>query len=218
MLCTTQACGRDTAHCDALQTICDGWLACVVVASLSTGSGHRHHLSKTMQTDDLWASPARLAAQISASSGSGLISLAPDQMQPVIPASPANLVDWTMLDRLLRASREHPAVTLAFVLDLFSNALSAQISEIGAVIAADDRPQLRMLAHRLRGGSQQLGAAHLARCWAALESAALNPEIALMDLTELFEQARSSYAATLELLIARVEGDAGGEGDESGSS
>lgn len=117
------------------------------------------------------------------------------------PADPTGLVDWAMLDHLLDMIRKSQIHPLTLVLDLFSHTLSAQITEIAAAVLVDDRAQIRMLAHRLRGGSQQLGAVHLAGRWAALEAAALGAD----PLAELLEQARNSYAQTLAQLTARLE-------------
>lgn len=53
----------------------------------------------------------------------------------------------------------------------FMTALPGQLACLQAAVAAGDRPTLRLLAHRLRGSSGQLGATALSRAFGALEDA-----------------------------------------------
>ena len=53
----------------------------------------------------------------------------------------------------------------------FMTALPGQLASLQAAVAAGDRPTLRLLAHRLRGSSGQLGATALSRAFGALEDA-----------------------------------------------
>ena len=76
---------------------------------------------------------------------------------PLLDASVvATLRDLMLLGRL------YPA---------FMTALPGQLASLQAAVAAGDRPTLRLLAHRLRGSSGQLGATALSRAFGALEDA-----------------------------------------------
>jgi HPt (histidine-containing phosphotransfer) domain-containing protein len=106
-----------------------------------------------------------------------------------------------MLDHLLESIGGTPAQAAAMVLDLFRSTLAAQLNEVAAAVSADDRPRIRILAHKLRGGSRQLGATMLAEHWATLETAAHHGGA---PLGATLERAHGTYDATLVLLSERL--------------
>lgn len=77
---------------------------------------------------------------------------------------------------------EHMVLTLrrlnltASLYPAFIAALPGQVEALRAAIAAEDRPRIRQLAHRLRGSAAQMGAAALAQALQLIEAAAKGPE------------------------------------------
>jgi PAS domain S-box-containing protein len=164
-------------------------------------AGMNDYLSKPVQIEDLRAAlnqPMRCA-------GAPPIALMADaELRPAqagASACDASLIDWTLFNRVLSAMGGEPAQTLAMVMNLFRTTLSAQVTELAAAVATDDRPQIRILAHMLRGGSVQLGAMRLAEHWSDLEAAA---QIDAEPLAERFAHAGRVYDATLALLTERL--------------
>jgi HPt (histidine-containing phosphotransfer) domain-containing protein len=87
---------------------------------------------------------------------------------------------------------------VALVSDLYEREIPAQLAELTAAALAEDRLQTMQLAHKLRGGSWQLGALGLAAACATLEAAAKNP--ARPALAGQAEQIRQIYNETWALL------------------
>ncbi|NJO81540.1 MAG: PAS domain S-box protein [Blastochloris sp.] len=112
-----------------------------------------------------------------------------------------DLIDLPMLQHLLSSVGGPPEQMAAVVLDLFRSVLSAQMRDIAAAVAADDRPRIRLLAHKLRGGSRQLGATILADHWQVLENIA---QIAGEPLDSALVDAQQVYAETLKQITAQL--------------
>jgi signal transduction histidine kinase/CheY-like chemotaxis protein/HPt (histidine-containing phosphotransfer) domain-containing protein len=161
-------------------------------------SGMDDYLSKPVQIDDLRAALTRVSARTERAPGPGRPD--PSPASPSTPVAATDLVDWVLLDRMASALGGTPEQSLDLIRDLFVNAIAAQMAEMAAAITVDDRPRVRLLAHKLRGGSRQLGAARLAEDWDALETAALMEG---QPLGDLLDQAQQTYAATLALLTER---------------
>ncbi len=161
--------------------------------------GMDDYLSKPVQLDDLHRvlSPlARAAAPLpppSAELREGLSGA----------ASPAELLNWPAVERLLASFQRPTLRAAALVYDLYEHELLAQITATAEAVGADDRPQVARLAHKLRGGSQQLGATALAAAWTALEAAARSPD--RPDLAGLLVEVRRIYQLTQELLHERIQ-------------
>ncbi|MBX0330577.1 PAS domain S-box protein [Oscillochloris sp. ZM17-4] len=161
-------------------------------------AGMDDYLSKPVQVEDLCAALDR----------AGLRGGEPARSEPALAPAPSadaarpdDMIDWHMIDRLLASVGGGQDQVSAIVLDLFRSELSAQVEDIAGAIAADDRPRIRLLAHKLRGGSRQLGAALLADHWELIEAAA---QISGEPLAELLAYARHLYAATLAQLTERL--------------
>jgi HPt (histidine-containing phosphotransfer) domain-containing protein len=110
-------------------------------------------------------------------------------------------MDWAMLELLLQSIGGTWEQAATMVLDLFGGTLASQLTDISAAIAAADRPRVRILAHKLRGGSRQLGAVRLAEDWGVLEEASLQAD---EPLDAALERARDTYQTTLALLTERL--------------
>jgi HPt (histidine-containing phosphotransfer) domain-containing protein len=91
--------------------------------------------------------------------------------------------------------------TIAAMLRLFREETPAQLEELEAAIGTLDRNQIRRLAHRLRGGSRQMGARHMAEYCTTLESVAYTAQPA--ELAEILTVICDRYAEASELLTAR---------------
>jgi CheY-like chemotaxis protein len=107
------------------------------------------------------------------------------------------LIDWsalTVLEECLAGDVESPITT---ILHLFTNELALQIDEL-IVIELSERERIAALAHRLRGGSKQLGAQRVAAWCGALErrAATADPEL----ISRLEAQIQQSFAQTLQLV------------------
>jgi CheY-like chemotaxis protein len=156
-------------------------------------AGMDDYLSKPVQRDELRDILVRSIAG----------GIAPDP-QLAVPEQDASVIDWDMLDRMLEALDETPAAAAVVVLELYRTVLAAQLEEIGAAVVAADRPLVQRLAHKLRGGCRQIGAALLVVRLTALEAEAATPA---GPLAALLEDIRRAYDKTLALLAARFAAD-----------
>ncbi len=163
-------------------------------------AGMDDYLSKPVQGDDLRIALDRVGTRIAVAAMRDAAAV-PSPAQPRTPAPAPDLVDWALLDRILGGIGGTQAQSLDLVRSLFGTTLATQMVAIEAAVTTDDRPQVRLLAHKLRGGSGQLGAVRLAACWLALEEVALSDRA---SLTDLLAQARRVYAETLALLTDRL--------------
>lgn len=93
------------------------------------------------------------------------------------------------------------------LVELYRLQLRSDIISLVAVLAADDRPQLVMIAHRLRGASLTLGAIRPARLCVALEQKQ-RPHNETAALIEALSVAGEEAATALELLTGRFSEDA----------
>ncbi|WP_165774817.1 ATP-binding protein [Candidatus Viridilinea mediisalina] len=128
------------------------------------------------------------------------------QTAPQLPSSALaaeeSLVDWRTLDSLIETMGPAPAYGARLITDLFCGPFASQLAELEDALAADDRERMRMLAHKLRGASLQLGANPLANHWARLELALRRGED---NLETLLEAARQTYTTTLAQLEAHLQ-------------
>jgi HPt (histidine-containing phosphotransfer) domain-containing protein len=111
-------------------------------------------------------------------------------------------LDWVIIERLLVSFQLPPCQAAALVRDLYECELSIQISALAAAVQANDRPQAARLAHKLRGGSKQIGALGLAAVSAALEGAAKDP--GRPTLSPGMARIRASYDRTRAGLLTRL--------------
>lgn len=126
----------------------------------------------------------------------------PSLSMPPTMVPGAGLIDWVMLDRLITSFGTTSADAAATVLGLFRATLGAQMEDLGTAVADDDRPRVRLLAHKLRGGSQQLGATLLAGLLSTLETACQGTG---EPLDGHLARARRVYDETFVLLAERLE-------------
>ncbi|NNJ12388.1 response regulator [Chloroflexales bacterium ZM16-3] len=163
-------------------------------------AGMDDYLSKPVQIEDLHAALARTARR-----GGALPSptAQPESAsaQPNNSMQPDDLIDWPMLEHLIGSVGGGPDQVSVIVLDLFRSVLSAQMEDIADAIIADDRPRVRLLAHKLRGGSRQLGANRLSDHWESIEIASQIPGESLVETLAL---ARHVYDKTLAQLTERL--------------
>jgi two-component system sensor histidine kinase/response regulator len=107
-------------------------------------------------------------------------------------AGPANGVrrgdggDLPLLDDAVIADLEHlDGDVLAGLVALYFDEAAGRLSELGAAVDRGDMPMVAEMAHTLRGNSSTLGAAHVARIAAELETTAkagdLTPAAGLLD-------------------------------------
>lgn len=129
--------------------------------------------------------------------------------QPAVPPAPTagpgpqgELVDWPLLDKLLASLGMPPPLAAAMILDLCRSQLALQLDQLDAAAAAGDSELVRVYAHKLCGGSRQIGALALAACGTELEAAALGADIPAA--TGLLARARETHAATLAALAERL--------------
>lgn len=165
-------------------------------------AGMDDYLSKPVQVGDLRAALNRAALPGSNTSTPAAAPPDPRPARQSAPAAASRLIDWAMVEHLIESLGMEPAQSAEMVLDLFSRALSAQLTEITQAVATDDRPQVRLLAHKLRGGSRQLGATRLADQWTTLETAAQSAD---EPLDAILDHARQIYDETLAQLSARLK-------------
>jgi HPt (histidine-containing phosphotransfer) domain-containing protein len=120
----------------------------------------------------------------------------------VPPVERQILVDWDLFNTLLASLGEAPAQAAALVWGLYQHQIADQFAQLGIAVAATDRPRIQQMAHRLRGGSHQLGAVALSRCCMQIEAlAATDADLAL---TNLLRDARDIYDQTLAQVAARL--------------
>lgn len=132
-------------------------------------SGMDDYLSKPVQLEDL----QRVLCPVGQSDPTP--SLAPSQsaMPSVVGASEAQ-VDWEAIDRLIISLQMPKGQAVALVRDMYIHELPTQIDALAQAIERGDHALVGRLAHKLRGGSQQLGAIGVAAACAALEMHANN--------------------------------------------
>ncbi len=117
------------------------------------------------------------------------------------PVGAGEAIDWQVLASVQTALGDDGPETIAAMLRLFREETPEQLEELEAAIGVMDRNQIRRLAHRLRGGSRQLGAQRMAEYCATLESVVhtAQPE----DLAGLLVAICDHYAEAVEMLKAR---------------
>ncbi|NTW97015.1 MAG: PAS domain S-box protein [Oscillochloris sp.] len=156
-------------------------------------AGMSDYLSKPVQLDDLRV--VLLRALTHQAEAERLAS-----PPPTLPAS-APLIDWNILVALESIIGQDALEASRVVLKLWCDDLGSQVAGISTVLAGGDRIQIRALAHRIAGGSQQIGALALATLCDTLEQQATAGEPA--DLVRLGDQIRATYAQALDLIVAR---------------
>ncbi|NNJ13317.1 response regulator [Chloroflexales bacterium ZM16-3] len=115
---------------------------------------------------------------------------------------PTELLNWPAIRQLMSSFQMPLAEAAALVVNLYEREILAQIAAVTAAAQADDRPLVARLSHKLRGGSQQLGASALAAVCTALESAANRPDSLAFD--KEIVQLHALYDRTCALLQERI--------------
>jgi HPt (histidine-containing phosphotransfer) domain-containing protein len=105
----------------------------------------------------------------------------------------AELVDPTRLPEL-RADYGDVALQL---LELFEQTAAETLGELRAALEADDREELRRLAHRLKGSARNVGATGMAQLSAALEVGPPDAPEALARLEAAFGPTCAALRAAL---------------------
>lgn len=159
-------------------------------------AGMDDYLSKPVQLEDLRRLLAPLGANLPASTQEALTPKLPPNVKN--EEEGAALVDWPAIKRLL-ASLEMPRdQATALVHNLYERELPTQLAALTAAVIAEDRPQTARLAHKLRGGSRQLGALALTAACLDLETAAKDPD--MPALISYIEHVRQIYNETWVLV------------------
>ncbi|WP_129628538.1 ATP-binding protein [Candidatus Oscillochloris fontis] len=117
---------------------------------------------------------------------------------PMPPTAEPTLIDWNHLELLAQSLDLDGAATDFNLAQLFEEALLPQLDALDAAIVHTDWDAARRIAHRLRGGSLQLGAHALATLCNQLEQTS-----SLQDAHDLAEQLRPCYQATAVMLYQR---------------
>lgn len=182
-------------------------------------AGMDAYLSKPVQLEELRAAlirPARRAGRTSPRitiqperEPAPVVGALAQSLQALNPARESGLVDWVMLNQLLASIGGTPSDAVMMVCELFRGTLSVQIEEIAVAVANDDRPRVRLLAHKLGGGARQLSAIRLAENCAALEEAL---QLADAPLAAILALIRRTYGQTLTLLTERLASVSDGAG------
>ncbi|NTV62617.1 MAG: response regulator, partial [Oscillochloris sp.] len=158
-------------------------------------AGMDAYLSKPVQREDLRTLLAQAARSTHTPGGFALIS-----EEVVIEY---DLVSEQLLKQLLTSIGGTPQDAAVVVLDLFRDTLATQLLDLGAAVSADDRARVRLLAHKMRGGSRQLGVVRLAELLAMLEAAS---QQASEPLDVLFDMVQRTYGETLAWLTEHLGG------------
>ena len=133
--------------------------------------GMDDYLSKPVQLATLRAALAQMpvmAGQRYRTPPSASLPLTSEQSDS---AQPSAVVDWPTLEHLIETLSDERAEAISLVTMLFHKQIPLQVDEIAEAIMASDYRQISYLAHKLRGGSAQLGALALVRCCADFETA-----------------------------------------------
>ncbi|NTV65436.1 MAG: response regulator, partial [Oscillochloris sp.] len=112
-------------------------------------------------------------------------------------------IDWATIERLLFSLQLPKDQAATLVCELYEHELANQLHTLSAAIESDDRSLIARLAHKLRGGSRQLGANGLAAACMALEVAAKDPSAT--SLTDDIANVRASYTETWSLIQAQLQ-------------
>ncbi|NTW03421.1 MAG: response regulator, partial [Oscillochloris sp.] len=163
-------------------------------------AGMDDYLSKPVQLEDLrrLLVPLNNVAPPVAPSVSPLLRLSGMKSAVEVNAQ----LDWSTVERLL-GSLEMPRDQAAMlVCDLYERELPIQLAALSAAIEAEDRIQAARLAHKLRGGSRQLGALALASACATLEATA--KDVHNPALVNQLKQVHQIYNETLALIQYRL--------------
>lgn len=110
-------------------------------------------------------------------------------------------IDWHVLESVEAALELEGPETVVAMLRLFREETPLQLEQLEAAVGTLDRDEVRRIAHRLRGGSHQLGARRLAEQCAVLEQIALSSPPA--ELSALVVEICAAYSEALEHLTAR---------------
>jgi CheY-like chemotaxis protein/HPt (histidine-containing phosphotransfer) domain-containing protein len=153
-------------------------------------AGMDDYLSKPVQPDELERALA-LAAQ------AGTAEQRPTAAPARLPESEP-LMLWATLANLMQSLGPDGPASIAMIVHLFDAALPPLLDALDAAVAAGDLARVKREAHRLRGGSLQLGAQALASLCRQIEYCSDEEE-----LPNLAASLRSCYAQTYALLRQR---------------
>jgi CheY-like chemotaxis protein len=112
-----------------------------------------------------------------------------------------SVIDWTVLENLLISLEDEGSATVAEMIQLFEQETGQQIAMLATALQAENREQLRLLAHRVRGGASQLGAMRVVEaCWLLeVRSAVAAPA----ELEDVRRRLQVDYQEALRVLQAR---------------
>jgi CheY-like chemotaxis protein len=111
-------------------------------------------------------------------------------------------VDWQIIAQMLSSLKMPQGQATALVRDLYERELPTQLAALTAAALAEDRALVARLAHKLCGGSQQLGAQAMAAACTVLESAAQN--LGRPALGDQIAQINQIYTETWALIQAHL--------------
>lgn len=127
-------------------------------------AGMDDYLSKPVQLEDL----QRVLNPVERNEPATGMAATPTPITRISGADEAQ-VDWETIERLIISLQMPKSQAVVLVRDMYLNELPTQISALNHAIEQGDHALVGRLAHKLRGGSQQLGAIGVAAACAALE-------------------------------------------------
>jgi CheY-like chemotaxis protein len=167
----------------------------IALTALTLPHGHTQALDAGM--NDYLHKPIQLEALRAALNRT---PLPPNAVDPMIDEQQAPLLDWQALDAVACSLADDRQAVQTTVHALFVGELAGQIDALN-MADIGDRARIAALAHRIRGGSHQLGALRLVAWCTALEHQAVTAEPELID--RLRAQIRLTFQQTLDLAQER---------------
>ncbi|WP_129675240.1 hybrid sensor histidine kinase/response regulator [Candidatus Chloroploca sp. Khr17] len=117
---------------------------------------------------------------------------------PLCPQPHEAIFDWKILDQLQAALGSDGPEAIATMIDLFEESIPSQIAALETAAVEHDRARLQAEAHRLRGGSRQMGAQAMGSICQQIEDVRSDN-----DVPTLIDQLRRCYAQTRSVLRQR---------------
>jgi two-component system, sensor histidine kinase and response regulator len=153
-----------------------GWRMPIIAMTANAMQGERErclaagmddYLTKPLRQRTLKDTLARWVAQAPATSSD------PDRPDPADGVRHGDRGDLPLLDDAVIADLENlDGDVLAGLLALYLDEAAGRLSELAGAVDRGDMPMVAQMAHTLRGNSSTLGAAHVARVTAELETTA----------------------------------------------
>jgi len=153
-----------------------GWRMPIIAMTANAMQGERErclaagmddYLTKPLRQRTLKDTLARWVAQAPATSSD------PDRADPADGVRHGDRGDLPVLDDAVIADLENlDGAVLAGLVALYLDEAAGRLSELAGAVDRGDMPMVAQMAHTLRGNSSTLGAAHVARVTAELETTA----------------------------------------------